>query len=126
MSFNRVISHPDEDYVEAVIDGHEDWESAMHVIEKKTTVAEEMGTNRILLNFLTVDMRIAASEAPEIGELFHALAPGSLFLGIIPSTEERAARTLEAFSRYMNSQGHSSQFLTKQADIDAWVKKENL
>ena len=126
MSFNRVIPHSDEDYVEAVIDGYEDWESAMHVIEKMTSMAEEMGTNRILLNFSTVDMRISVSEAPEIGELFHTLAPGLMFLGIIPSTEERAARTIEAFSRYMDSQGHSSRFLTKQADIDAWVKKEKL
>lgn len=99
MSFNRVIPHADEDYVEAIIDGYEDWESAMHVIEKMTSVAEEMGTNRILLNFSTVDMRVAASEAPEIGELFHTLAPGLLILGIIPSTEERAVRTVEAFSR---------------------------
>lgn len=122
MSFNRVFPHPEDAYVEAVIDGHEDWQSALAVIEDMMACASDHDLSRIILDFSTVDMRVAVKEAPDIARLFDSFAPTKMQLGIIPPGPEIGGReVVEAFAAQISDLGHATAFLDDDAKRADWI-----
>ena len=122
MSFNRVFPHPDDGYVEAVIDGHEDWQSALEVIEDMMACAADYKLKRIILDFSTVDMRVAVKEAPDIARLFDSFTPTKMQLGIIPPGEAIGGReVVEAFADQIADLGHGTAFLDTDEKRAQWI-----
>lgn len=121
MSFNRVEPHKAEAYVEAVIDGHEDWQSALSVIEDMMDAARDHDLDRILLDFTSVDMRVAVSEAPDIARLFDSFAPWPMQLAIIPPADDQGRAVVESFSSQIGDLGHGVTFVRDAQDRANWV-----
>lgn len=125
MSFNRVVTHEAHAYVQAVIDGHEDWQSALQVIEEMTDAAEAHDLSRIMLDFSTVDMRVAVTETADIARIFDSFAHRPMDLAIIPPLESKGRDTVEAFAGHVEAMGHTvSLLITKQARAE-WIGVNN-
>ena len=107
--------------MEAVIDGHEDWQSALQVIEEMTEAAETHDFSRIMLDFSTVNMRIAVSETADIARIFDSFAHRPMDLAIIPPLESKGRDTVEAFASHFGEMRHTvSVLISNQARAD-WV-----
>ena len=126
MSFNKVVPHEAEAYIEAVIDGHEDWQSALQVIEEMTDAAAELDFDRILLDFSTVDMRVAVSETPDIARIFDSFSPGPMQLGIIPSPDPKGRATVEAFASHIGALGHTVTIVSNDAERASWIAGQGI
>lgn len=121
MSFNRVVTHEADAYVQAVIDGHEDWQSALQVIEEITAAAEAHDLHRIMLDFSTVDMRVAVTETADIARIFDSFAHRSMDLAIIPPLDSKGRDTVEAFAVHIGELGHTvTVLITNQSRAD-WI-----
>lgn len=123
MSKNHLIPHANAGYVEVVFDGHEDWMSAVATIERLGDLIDDFGLQRILLDFTSVDMRLAAAEAPDVAKLFHVYAIHQMNVGIIRSGDARGDLTIEAFATAMQALGHGIDYVESRAAVDAWVHK---
>ncbi len=121
MSSNRITPHPAAGYIEAVVDGHEDWMSAVQTIEQIGALIDEFRVYRILLDFAQVDMRVATVEAPDLAKLFHAFTTDQLSFGIVRSGDVRSDATIEAFAAGMRALGHGVEYLESRAATSDWV-----
>lgn len=121
MSFNKIISHSHDGYVELVIDGYEDWDSAVDSISEMADVAERDGLSRFLIDFRRVDMRVSPSEAPDIAKFFNSFCTFGFSLGLILPEDRYAARTAQAFAEAIAGLGHPVAFLATPAERAAWV-----
>lgn len=125
MSFNTIIPHPQYCLVEAVIDGYEDWQSAMQVVEEISTLADEHGWNRFLIDFTRAVMRVSESEAPDIAAFFNSFYARSANFALRLPADSRAESTVRAFGAAVSDLGHGVTYLKTDADRVAWMASHN-
>jgi hypothetical protein len=123
MSFNRVIPHYHECYIELVIDGYEDWESAVDTITEMADIAERHELCRFLIDFSRVDMRVSPAEAPDVAAFFNSFCPAGFCLGIILPDDVRAGQTVRAFATAIGALGHPVSYLETSADRAEWIAR---
>lgn len=121
MSFNKVIPHPQDAYVELVVDGYEDWESATDSIVEMTDLAERYGFCRFLIDFRRVDMRVSPAEAPDIATFFNSFCPFGFSMAVILPEDAHAARTARAFADAIAALGRTVRFLTDEQERAVWA-----
>ena len=121
MSFNRIIPHETQNYLEAIIEGHEDWLSAVRVIEQIVAASESLSINRVLLDFSEVDMRVAVVEAPVVAQFFSDFAGQTLTLAVIYPRNPRGVPTVKAFVAGMEALGHTAVIIECESDRIAWI-----
>jgi|GEM_PF-2517448 len=120
MSFNRVLPREAEGFVEAIIDGYEDWLSATQVIEEMVGVAEDLGTTRILIDFSGADMRIYSREARDIASFFNSFLFEPLDMALLPPADERGREILMIFAGAMVEFGHEVRMLDGREALQSW------
>lgn len=121
MSFNTVVPHPEYELVEAVIDGYEDWQSAVDVIEDMVELAEDQGWRRFLIDFTRVTMRVSVNEAPDLATFFDKLFPENFTMALYLPADDKAAETVQAFGDAMTGLGHAIVYLKSREERQSWI-----
>ncbi|MHA6287211.1 hypothetical protein [Maricaulis sp. CAU 1757] len=124
MSFNRVRYLSELNCVEAVIDGYEDWQSAMQVVEEMIELAEDRDWVRFLIDFRLVDMRVSVSEAPDIATFFDNLMDQKGEFALLLPVEARGEATVRSFGGKMVALGHSVVYLKTVHERDLWLRDD--
>lgn len=122
MSFNRITAHREDRYVDVVIDGHEDWESATECIAEMISQAEANGLSRFLVDFRLAVMRISPSEGLDIADFFDSFACARFQIAVILPEDSRHAAPARAFCHAMVERGHVVDYLSGPQSRDAWIR----
>lgn len=124
MSFNQVVAHRRDRYVEAVIDGHEDWESAAASMDEIVAQMCSCGLDRVLLDFTAVSMRMSRSDISEIAHMFDASVNKVMEIGIVPEPGGAHSEIYETFLRALEQAGHAATLLPTREARDTWIVNE--
>jgi hypothetical protein len=122
MASNRIIPRIESGFIEVIIDGYEDWESATQTIEEVVAIVDRTGTGRILYDFTTADMRMARSEGPDVSRFGGNLAQRQLDVGVVPARDDRSREIVEASFRALDEMGHRVRFITSDEERETWVR----
>ena len=125
MSFNKILSHIADGYAELVVDGYEDWSTAVDSMTELANAAEVAGLTRFLIDFRRVDMRISINEVPDIALYFKKYCLVDFDLAVILPQDTTASATARAFAETIAGLGHDVAYVVTSHERVAWVARRH-
>jgi hypothetical protein len=121
MSFNRILPHAKLGYVEAILDGLQDWLSLVEITERIVDALDEHQLNRLLLDYSKADMRVAVAEAPDVVKFFHTFANRTVQFGVILPLQQRSLGPVEALIESAVKLGHPVEVIESEFARQVWI-----